>query len=76
VRVVSALVLTPRGSVAWTEDQYSNERGCAKHAVTALEGDKPVTLDSSNAIRLKSLRWKCGRIRWRHGDETRSAPLL
>jgi hypothetical protein len=71
-----ALLLSPTGSVAWIAEEHELATGnVMRRVVEAADRNGRRVLDADPAIDPKSLALATGWAYWRHGDETRTAPV-
>jgi hypothetical protein len=71
-----ALLLSPTGSVAWIAEEHELATGnVLRQVVQAADRNGRRVLDADPAIDPRSLALATGWVYWRHGDETRAAPV-
>jgi hypothetical protein len=71
-----ALLLSPTGSVAWISEERERATGnLLRRVVETADRNGRRVLDADPAIDPSSLALATGWVYWRHGDETRSAPV-
>lgn len=76
LRKIVDLVVTPRGSVAWTEHETGHVFKRTTFTVSRAEASRPTkVLDTSPTIDPESLRLSGHTVRWQDAGQSRSAAL-